>query len=103
MNVEFIEKLIITSIPFVLGHIVWLLQKQKVSSNANSEGTKCLLRVKLIEYHDDYMKKGCIPSYAYLNFCEMYDAYHALGGNGMVTKMFDEIKTLEIGKEKTEE
>lgn len=41
-------------------------------------------RVQLIEYHDKYMKLGEIPSYAYQNFCEMYDAYHALGGNGMV-------------------
>ena len=24
--------------------------------------------------------------YAYENFCEMYEAYHALGGNSMVTK-----------------
>lgn len=30
------------------------------------------------------------------NFCEMYDAYHALGGNGMVTKMKQEIDELHI-------
>lgn len=53
-----------------------------------------LLRVQLINYHDKYMKKGEIPSYAYQNFCEMYDAYHALGGNGMVTKMYEDIKDL---------
>ena len=44
-----------------------------------------LLRVQLIEYHDKYMRLGEIPSYAYENFNEMYDAYHKLGGNGMVT------------------
>lgn len=53
-----------------------------------------LLRVQLIDYHDKYMKKGEIPTYAYQNFCEMYEAYHALGGNGMVTKMFEDIKDL---------
>jgi hypothetical protein len=26
----------------------------------------------------------------------MYDAYHALGGNGMVTKMKDEIEELHL-------
>ncbi|WP_243126949.1 hypothetical protein [Hominisplanchenecus murintestinalis] len=47
-----------------------------------------LLRVQLIEYHDKYMKLGSIPSYAYENFVEMYQAYHELGGNGMVTTIW---------------
>lgn len=47
-----------------------------------------LLRVQLIEYHDKYMKLGEIPSYA----------YHALGGNGMVTKMKNEIEEIHLGK-----
>ena len=55
-----------------------------------------LLRVQLIDYHDKYMEKGEIPSYAYENFCEMYDAYHSLGGNGMITKMHDEIERLHL-------
>ena len=55
-----------------------------------------LLRTQLIEYHAKYMELGDIPSYAYQNFGEMYDAYHALGGNGMVTKMKQEIEELHI-------
>ena len=42
------------------------------------------------------MTLGDIPSYAYSNFCEMYDAYHTLGGNGMITKMYEEIKSLHL-------
>lgn len=64
--------------------------------DANSKGTMLLLRVQLIEYHDKYMKLGEIPSYAYSNFCEMYDAYHNLGGNGMATKMYKEIEELHL-------
>ena len=71
----------------LMGYIVWLLKKQKRDRDANSKGTMLLLRVQLIEYHDKYMRLGEIPSYAYENFNEMYDAYHKLGGNGMVTKM----------------
>ena len=37
-----------------------------------------------------------LPTYAYDNFNEMYDAYHALGGNGMVTKMKNEIELLHL-------
>ena len=80
------------------GIIVWLLKNQKKDRDANSQGTMMLLRVQLIEYHDKYMKLGEIPSYAYENFCEMYNAYHALGGNGMVTKMKQEIEELHLKK-----
>ena len=79
------------ALPIALGYIVWLLQQQKKDKDANSKGTMLLLRVQLIEYHDKYMKLGEIPSYAYDNFIEMYNAYHTLGGNGMVTKMYNEI------------
>lgn len=82
----------------LMGYIVWLLKNQKKDRDANSQGTMMLLRVQLIEYHDKYMKLGEIPSYAYENFCEMYTAYHALGGNGMITKMKQEIEELHLKK-----
>ena len=81
-----------------MGYIVWLLKKQKRDRDANSKGTMLLLRVQLIEYHDKYMRLGEIPSYAYENFNEMYDAYHKLSGNGMVTKMKQEIEELHFKK-----
>jgi hypothetical protein len=83
-------------LPILLGYIVWLLKQQKKDKDANSKGTMLLLRVQLIEYHDKYMKIGEIPSYAYDNFVEMYNAYHALGGNGMVTKMYNEIQEIHL-------
>lgn len=85
-------------LPIVLGYIVWLLKNQKKDRDANSKGTMLLLRVQLIEYHDKYMMLGDIPSYVYENFMEMYNAYHALGGNGMVTKMKQEIEELHLKK-----
>ena len=86
----------VIALPIVLGYIVWLLKNQKKDRDANSKGTMLLLRVQMIEYHSKYMKMGDIPSYAYQNFCEMYEAYHELGGNGMVTKMKQEIEDLHI-------
>lgn len=82
----------------LMGYIVWLLKKQKKDRDANSKGTMLLLRVQLIEYHDKYTILGSIPSYAYENFCEMYEAYHELGGNGMITKMKEEIEELHLKK-----
>ena len=84
------------ALPIFLGYIVWLLQQQTRDRGANSKGTMLLLRVQLIEYHDKYVKEGEIPSYAFENFEEMYNAYHALGGNGMITKMYHEIQQLHL-------
>ncbi|EOS74539.1 hypothetical protein C817_04597 [Dorea sp. 5-2] len=85
-------------LPVVLGYIVWLLKRQKRDRDANGKGTMLLLRVQLIEYHDRYVALGHIPSYALENCIEMYEAYHELGGNGMVTEMYKEILELEIRK-----
>lgn len=99
---QFFYQTYMIALPIVLtslmGWIVWLLKKQKKDRDANSKGTMLLLRVQLIEYHDKYMMLGDIPSYAYENFMEMYDAYHALGGNGMITKMMHEIEELHLKK-----
>ena len=86
-------------LPIVMGYMVWLLKQRKKSDDANAKGTMMLLRVQLIEYHDRYTALGHIPSYAYENFVEMYEAYHNLGGNGMITHMYEEVKKLEIRKE----
>mgnify|MGYP006981402089 CR=1 FL=1 len=87
----------------VLGYLAWLLKEQKKERDANSRGTMLLLRVQMFEYHDKYMALGEIPSYAYDNFVEMYEAYHALGGNGTATKMYEEIKSLRLKPGKGED
>ena len=103
---EFLVQTYTIALPIVLtalmGYIVWLLKNQKKDRSANSKGTMLLLRVQLIEYHDKYTTLGEIPSYAYENFMEMYQAYHELGGNGIVTKMKQEIEELHLKNKKSE-
>lgn len=97
---EFLLQTYTIVLPIILtsltGYIVWLLKKQKLDRDANSKGTMLLLRVQLIAEHDKFMETGEIPAFDYQNFIEMYDAYHALGGNGMVTKMKNEIEELQL-------
>ena len=93
---EFLMQTYLVVLPILMGYIVWLLQRQTKLRSANSRGTMLLLRVQLIEYHNKYMALGEIPTYAYQNFCDMYEAYHELGGNSMVTKMYEEIQELHL-------
>ena len=77
------------------------LRKQKESDeeterNALIEAILCLLRVKLIEYHDKYVTESHIPSYAYENWCKMFKAYVTLGGNGLIVGMNEDIQELPI-------
>jgi len=95
---DILAKTYYVALPTLLGYIVWLLQQRKTKDDANTKGTMLLLRVQLIEYHDRYIERGEIPSYAYENFEEMYETYHKLGGNGMITKMYDEVKKLPISR-----
>ena len=75
-----------------------LSKKNKKRTAARDNALTCLLRVKLIEYHDRYMEKGSIPSYALENYEHMYSAYHDLGGNGMVARMHEEILELPVNQ-----
>lgn len=80
----------------VLGYVVWLLKQQKKDRDANGKGTMLLLRVQLIEYHQEWTERGYITKHGLENFIEMYESYHELGGNGMVTHLKEEIERLNI-------
>lgn len=83
-------------LPILLGYIVWLLKRQNKKRDANSKGTMLLLRVQLIEYHEKWTERGYTTKHGIENFIEMYDSYHALGGNGMVTQLLEEVQELPI-------
>lgn len=104
------EQLILSIVPSVLLAVVSFLlgrankiadkrdeaeKKAIANSVAIKDGVCALLRVQLIEYHDRYNAEGKIPHYVMDNYTSMYDAYHALGGNGTVTAMYERLKRLE--------
>ena len=94
-------------LPVLLGYIVWLLKEQRKTAekirreedekrDAISNGAMLLLRVQLIEYHDEWMERGYVTKHGIQNFIEMYKTYHSLGGNGMVTHLLEEVSELPI-------
>lgn len=97
---QFLMQTYTIALPIVLtalmGYIVFLLKNQKKDRDANSRGTMLLLKVQLIEYHAEWKERGYVTKQGLQNFLEMYDAYHALGGNGMVTELLNEVKKLPI-------
>lgn len=88
----------LVALPILLSYIVHMLKENKKERGANAEGTKMLIKIKLIEYHDRYCKIGSIPSYVYENFSKLYKAYKGLGGNDIGDHLMSDVEKLEIRK-----
>ncbi len=54
---------------------------------ALDDGMRALLRDRIISACDRCFEKGYAPVYVRENISSMYDAYHSLGGDGIVTDM----------------
>lgn len=94
--IEFVVSPVIAAF---MAYVTWCLQDQRKKTNANNEGTMILLRDKIIDDHTKYVIDKCpMPSYAYENFVETYQAYKKLGGNGMADKMYTELQSVKINK-----
>ena len=89
---------------FVLQSVIKENRKLKHEQEARHEqretalenGVLCLLRAEMIEYHSKYTERGTITTHGIQNWLQMYKAYKALGGNGMIDHMKEEIEALHI-------
>lgn len=61
---------------------------------ALKEGVLSLLRNQLIDYHEKYTERGACPIYVKESARHSYAAYHELGGNGVVTKLYEDVMEL---------
>lgn len=69
--------------------------KEKVAEDeAVKDGVQALLRDRIIQSCDHYAEKESVTIHGLENIENMYKAYHALGGNGAVTKMVGEVREL---------
>lgn len=71
-------------------------EQMEKEENALKDGVLCLLRAELIKYHEKYMTEGSITMHGYQNWMLMYKAYKALGGNGMIDHMYQDIEELRM-------
>ena len=62
-------------------------------------GMIALLRNEIVRIYEIYINLGYCPSYMKENVNNMYDSYHKLGGNGMVTTMVNDL--FKLPNEKT--
>lgn len=93
-----IERVISWAVPFVLGGaatgIITYLQMRRKRHTALENGVQCLLRAEIIRNHDKYIEKRHCPIHEKEALRRTYTAYHALGGNDVATRLYDEVMEL---------
>lgn len=72
-------------------------QAEAKQESAIKDGVLSLLRIQLIEYHDKYMTRESLPAYVLDNWTDLYNSYTALGGNGTIKRMNDDLNKLRVG------
>lgn len=68
--------------------------KEREHNKAVDNGVLALLRDRIIDRYNHYTDQEYIPIYGMENVLDMYEAYHALGGNGTVTKLIEDLREL---------
>lgn len=92
------EQLIKWLVPFLCGAAVAFAGTMLVKLKAIKNGLQCLLRAEIIRSHEKYCERACCPIYAKEALTRAYAAYHALDGNDVATKLYEE--TLELPEPK---
>jgi len=101
--VEFVCGTITTALCLACKRLYSEVKKSRCQSETLKEGMTALLRSELIKDYNKYMEKGEMPIYAKENVEDICKAYHNLGGNGVGTKMYEELMSLPTEKAKVHE
>lgn len=72
--------------------------REQKKREAEINGITALLRERMREIYYHSLERGCAPMYARDSFESMYHAYHALGGNGIITDMHERFLSLPLEK-----
>ena len=97
-------QIIIPTLSVVLTTIVTYFFKNIKDKNkqiaANEEALKfgllALCRDRILQGYRYYKYKGGISTQDFETMTKLYNAYHVLGGNGTITKVFEKINDLPI-------
>lgn len=75
------------------------LRNQENRQHALELGVQALLRDRMLHNYNKYNEQGYAPIYAKENFENMYQQYHELGGNGVMTQLHIEFMELPTERE----
>ena len=89
-----ITAVISTSVSATITALIGNFKASHKKTKAIQDGLQALLRAEIIRQHEKYIERGNCPLYAKDALRREYDAYHALGGNGVITDLYRDIISL---------
>jgi hypothetical protein len=86
--------LILTGLSFLMRRLFQEAKTARKSTCAVQTGIRCMLRDRIIQSYENYIRLGFCPLSVRESLEEMHAAYKALGGNGAVDHIVDEMNSL---------
>ncbi len=87
-----------TIIPMLLSAGLAFYVSEKNRRRGLDRGVQALLRCRMLIEYERYKKEGITYSEK-KNFINMYESYHALGKNGVMTTIYHTVLDMRIKKE----
>lgn len=100
--VEWLFGLIAAGIVAYCRHIAAQVKKERAEQKALRDGMRSLLRRQIIADCEHAIAEGYCPTATKDTIEDMYQSYHALGGNGVVTGLKDQTMNLSTVKGETD-
>lgn len=97
---EFLFAILLMIATGIIGYIGGMMKK-RISKEIDEDkaiknGLRALLREKIIEICDRCIDRGYVHIHNLESIDDLYVQYHELGGNGMVTKLVEDTKKLQL-------
>ena len=67
------------------------LKQEQKKNEAVAAGVQSLLRESIVSNFNRYTEKGYCPIYAKQTMMKLYESYHNLGGNDVVTELYQKL------------
>ena len=94
MTNEVLKIVLGTIIPSLITGLGTYVISVRKKTKALENGMLSLLRAEIIRQHDKYTARECCPIYAKDALEKAYASYHSLGGNGTITKIYNDTMAL---------
>lgn len=101
IGIEIFKIILGMIIPSVITGLSVYTNSLKTKNKCLENGMLSLLRAEIIRQHDKYTDRKYCPIYAKDALEKAYNAYHNLGGNGIITKIYND--TMALPEEPMEE
>lgn len=93
---EFILTAISSGAVFIMKKVYNDFKKESEEQKSMRAGMVAMLHDTLFKNCEQYLKRGEITAAELNNLENLYNSYHALGGNGTGTELFERCKNLKI-------